>query len=659
MNTEPKWTRRLFAAAITGSAATLAQEPAVSPAPPAAGTAQVPPIPGRRPQPVEPLPFAETLVFTRKDAEPRITPYPMQQVRLLAGPCKQAADYNRAYMMRIPPDRLLHTFRLNAGLASSAQPLGGWEAPGGELRGHTTGHYLSACALRAASADTEVKSRGDEIVAELAKCQAKQSGGYLSAYPTEFYDRLDKGGNVWAPFYTYHKILAGVLDMYFHAGNKQALEVASGMAAWVDEWSASKPEAHMQEILRVEFGGMSEALYNLAAATNEGRWAKVGDRFNKKEFITPLAQHRDELRGLHMNTHVPQVIGAARRFELTGDRRFHDVADFFWYAVASARTYAPGGSSNNEHWITSPGRLAAEWRAGTHHQECCCAYNMMKLTRHLYAWSGDPRYFDYYERNLFNHRLGAIHPETGHTVYFLSMAPGAWKGLCAEDKSFWCCTGTGFEEYSKLNDSIYYRDAHGITVNLYIASELDDQERTIGLRQDTQFPDEPRTSLTITKAPASAWTLRLRIPSWTSAAAAKVNGRPLDATPGSGSYLSLTRVWKKGDRIDLELPMGLSAEPFPDDPRVLAFLYGPIVLAGDLGAQGLSEDLILDQQGPAVAKIPMSVPELRVSGKTLEDWIKPDGSAPLTFRAAASNGSVALKPLNRLWGRFATYWNVA
>ena len=214
-------------------------------------------------------------------------------------------------------------------------------------------------------------------------------------------------------------------------------------------------------------------------------------------------------------------------------------------------------------------------------------------------------------------------------------------------------------EYSKLNDSIYYRDAHGITVNLYIASELDDQERTIGLRQDTQFPDEPRTSLTITKAPASAWTLRLRIPSWTSAAAAKVNGRPLDATPGSGSYLSLTRVWKKGDRIDLELPMGLSAEPFPDDPRVLAFLYGPIVLAGDLGAQGLSEDLILDQQGPAVAKIPMSVPELRVSGKTLEDWIKPDGSAPLTFRAAASNGSVALKPLNRLWGRFATYWKVA
>ena len=421
MNNESKLTRRIFAAAIAGSATTLAQQPAASPASPAAGAAQVPPAPGRRPQTVEPPPFAETLVFTRKDAELRTTPYPMSQVRLLAGPCKQAADYNRAYMMRIAPERFLHTFRLNAGLASSAQELGGWEAPRGELRGHAMGHYLSACALRAASAgDTEMKARGDELVAELARCQNKlASGGYLSAFPLEFFDRLDKGRGVWAPFYTYHKILAGMLDMYFHTGNKQALEVATGMAAWADEWSASKPEAHMQEILRVEFGGMSEALYNLAAATNDDRWAKVGDRFNKKEFLIPLAQRRDELRGLHMNTHIPQVIGAARRFELTGDPRFHDVAEFFWYAVARTRTYATGGSSNNEHWLTSPGRLAAEWRTATHHQECCCAYNMMKLTRHLYSWTGDPRYFDYYERNLLNHRLGAIQPETGHTAYFL------------------------------------------------------------------------------------------------------------------------------------------------------------------------------------------------------------------------------------------------
>src|SRR5665213_947875 len=405
MSGELKLTRRLFAAAAAGSTVAFAQNPTVPP--------QVPP-PSRRFTVSENPPFAEPLVFTRKDAELRIAPYPLSQVRLLAGPCRQAADYNRAYMMRIAPDRLLHTFRLNAGFASSAQPLGGWEAPRGELRGHTIGHYLSACALGTASAgDTEMKARGDEIVAELARCQRKLSGGYLSAYPEEFYDRLAQGKNVWAPFYTYHKILAGLLDMHLHSGNKQALEVASGMAAWADEWSASKSEAHMQQILKVEFGGMSESFYNLAAAASDDRWAKAGDRFQKKEFITPLALRRDELRGLHMNTHVPQAIAAARRFELTGDRRFRDVAEFFWYAVASDRTYATGGSSNNEHWMTSPGHLGAEWKASSHHQECCCSYNMMKLTRHLYSWTADPRYFDYYERNLLNHRLGTIQPDTG------------------------------------------------------------------------------------------------------------------------------------------------------------------------------------------------------------------------------------------------------
>ena len=298
MNKKTEWTRRLFAAALAGSPA-IAQTSAAPQAAPPSGAPQAPAAPPRRPQQPEPLPFADTLVFTRKDFELHATPYPLSQVRLLAGPCLKAADANRAYLMRIAPDRLLHTFRLNAGLGSSARPLGGWEEPKGELRGHTMGHYLSACALRAASAgDKEMKARGDELVSELAKCQAKLAGGYLSAYPTEWYDRLEKRQRVWAPFYTYHKIFAGLLDMHVHTGNRQALEVATGMAAWADQWSASKPEARMQDILREEFGGMSESLFNLAALTSDLRWAKAGDRFQKKEFLTPLAQHRDELRGL-------------------------------------------------------------------------------------------------------------------------------------------------------------------------------------------------------------------------------------------------------------------------------------------------------------------------------------------------------------------------
>ena len=654
--------RRLFVTAIASSPALLAQQSATAPAAANPQSAvQDPPPPGKRPPIHEEPPSAEPLAFQRRDAARRVKPFPISQVRLLPGPFQQSSEWNRAYMNWLGVDRLLHNFRVNAGLPSNAEQLGGWEAPKSELRGHFTGHYLSACALRYASAgDGEMKARGDEMVAELARCQAKLDGnGYLSAFPTELFDRLDQRKGVWAPFYTVHKIMAGLFDMYVHTGNQQALAVAGGMADWADRWTASKAESHMQEILKTEYGGMNEVLYNLAAETGEEKWARAGDRFTKKAFFTPLAQRRDELRNLHANTHIPQVIGAARRYEISSDPRFRDVADFFWSTVVGARTYATGGSGNAEAWLTDPGHLSLEWKASTHHQECCCAYNMMKLTRHLYEWKGDPRYFDYYERNLFNHRLGGIQPDTGHSIYFLSMAPGAWKTLNTPDRTFWCCTGSALEDYSKLNDSIYYQDAEGIYVNLFIASELDAREKGIRLRQDTSFPDEPRTSLTVDGAPSSAWTMRLRVPEWASSASVKLNGRKLEGMAGAGSYLNISRAWKKGDRVEMELPMRLASESMPDDPTVQAFLYGPIVLAGDLGSQGLTESLIRDRQGPETNQAPMEVPILKASGKDLSEWLKPSGSSPLEFRTTGQRQDVAFRPLNRLWQRFAVYWNVA
>ena len=254
----------------------------------------------------------------------------------------------------------------------------------------------------------------------------------------------------------------------------------------------------MQEVLKTEYGGMNEILYNLAAVTRDERWAKVGDRFTKNSFFNPLALRRDELRGLHVNTHIPQVIGAARRYEISGDMRFHDVADYFWHEVTGARCYVTGGTSNDEGWLTQPRRLAEELKRSYDTAECCCAYNMLKLTRQLYGWSGDPRYFDYYERTLINHRLGTIHPETGATMYYLSHTPGAWKTFGTEDQSFWCCTGTGVEEYSKLNDSIYFHDEDGLYVNLFIASELNWRRKGFRLRQETSFPEEPSTVLQLT-----------------------------------------------------------------------------------------------------------------------------------------------------------------
>ncbi len=617
----------------------------------------------------EPEPFAAPLNFVHSEIPPKLQFFALGDVTLDAGPLLEARGWNRAYMLRIPSDRLLHNFRVNAGLPSNATPLAGWENPKCELRGHFVGHYLSASAfLYAATADPAIKFRADEIVSGLAECQAKlNQNGYLSAFPTELFDRLDRLQPVWAPFYTMHKIMAGLLDMNSHAGSDQALDVLVKLAGWVDAWTTSKSEAHMQEILNTEFGGMNEILYNLAAVTSNDQWAHTGDRFTKKVFFTPLALRHDELKGQHMNTHVPQMTGAARRYELSADYRFADVARFFFETVSESRTYATGGSSNNEHWLTNPNHLAAEMRISSHHQECCCSYNMMKLARHLYSWSGDPALIDYYERNLLNHRLGAIEPETGHTVYFLSLATAAWKTTCTEDASFWCCTGTAVEEFSKLNNTIYAHggahDPDSLYVNLYFASTVDWKERGIRVRQATSLPESGRTELTIERSDARPWTLHLRIPAWatsrTSESTVAINGKRLEVTGTPGAYLALTRTWKSGDRVELMLPMQLTAEPLADDARQQAFLYGPLVLAGQFPKAGVEEKLD-HNQGPEIHEAPaIDVPVLHPAAAELESWIKPVPGESLTFRITGQARDVTLKPLNQSWQRFAVYWTVS
>jgi uncharacterized protein len=685
-----KVSRRTFAA-LSGTAAIsplLAQN--TQQTPPAKPSA---PPPRRGTMPEIP-PFQAPIEFARKDVRAKVRPFPMTQVRIRGGIYLDALEWNRGYMGRLGGDRLVRNFLLNAGLPSSAKPLGGWESYGPgracELRGHFTGHFLSASGLMYASTgDKDVKAKADDMVDELAKCQRKLDlGGYLSAFPTEWFDRLDARQPVWAPFYTIHKIMAGMLDMYQHAGNRQALEVLEGMANWTDHWTATKTEEHMQDILNTEFGGMQEVLYNLAAVTNNDRWARTGDRFTKKIFFNPLALRRDELRGLHVNTHIPQVIGGARRYEISGDMRFHDVADYFWYDVTGARTYVTGGTSNGEGWLTEPRHLAAELKRSVATAECCCAYNMLKLTRHLYSWTGDPRYFDYYERTLMNHRIGTIHPESGHTQYYLSLMPGVWKTFCTEDQSFWCCTGTGVEEYSKLNNSIYWHDDDGLFVNLFIPSELNWKERGFRLRQDTKFPQEPKTTLAIQVDGPLRMPIRLRIPEWLGeGGAVKVNGRPVDAFASPGSYLTLVRTWNDGDRIEIDLPMRLHMEKMPDDETIQAAMYGPVVLAGDFGSNGLDPEMITGPNAPQLWREPaldvpsaefvpartipphrnrperhiaaVDIPTLKSGGAGPDAWIKP-GDQPLTFRADGQPKDIALKPLNSIFGeRYTVYWKVS
>lgn len=592
----------------------------------------------------------------REKAPGKVRPFPIQQVRLGEGPCKAAMEADRQYLRSLPPERLLHTFRVNAGISSSAQPLGGWEAPDCELRGHYAGgHYLSACALMyAACGDQDLKNNADKVVAELGKCQAALKSGYLSAFPIEFFDRLRERQKVWAPFYTIHKIMAGLLDMYAYCGNEQALDVALKMAGWVEGYTGSLSYEHMQRVLGTEFGGMGEVLSNLYAVTGKQDYLEVAQRFDKKQFLDPLAAHRDELKGLHVNTHIPQVIAAARYYELTGERRYRDIAEYFWDEVVSERSYCTGGTSNGESWNTDLGKLSTELGPDT--TECCCAYNMMKLTRHLFGWSPQARFMDYYERTLFNHRLGTINPEDGAMMYYLPLGSGYWKTFGKPFDAFWCCTGTGSEEYAKLGDTIYFHDDDSLYVNLYIDSQLDWVEKGVSVKQQTAFPEEQGTTLTIIGKNPLQLSINLRIPYWVRGGSVKINGTALPAFSSPGSYLALNRLWKPGDKIELSLPMQLHMESMPDDESVQAAMYGPLVLAGRFEA--VAKDLSYGPYGPkrgAQSKVPAII---AAPGRP-PAWIEPDSKQPLTFNVVGQPQPMTLVPLYKvIHERYAVYWKI-
>ena len=581
----------------------------------------------------------------REVVSSQAVPFPMKDVQLQPGAFSAAAEANRKYLKTLPTDRLLHSFRLTAGLPSSAEPLGDWEKPDCELRGHFTGgHYLSACALAfASSGDEELKHNGDVMVTELAKCQAQLKNGYLSAFPEELFDRLRDGVNVWAPFYTIHKIMAGHLDMYTLAGNEQALDNLEKMARWVRSWSDPLSEQQMQRVLGVEYGGMGEVLANLYGITGKREYLRLAQRFDKKWFFDPLAAHRDELKGLHVNTHIPQVIAAARLYELTGNRRYWNIASYFWDEVTSERSYCTGGTSNFETWRTEPGVLSDQLSCDT--TEDCCAYNMMKLTRHLFAWSPQARYMDYYERALFNHRMGTIDPETGTTAYYLPLGNGYSKIYAKPFDSFWCCNGTGAEEFAKLTDTIYFHDDKAIFINLYIASEVNWAEKGLRLTQQTSFPDEQGTTLSVSSAKPVDVDLKLRIPYWAKSGGVKVNGRPIPAFAEPGSYLVLRGPWKNGDRIELSLPMHLHAAPMPDKESLQAAMYGPLVLAARLEEEPRDKwyrHFRAEEKQEAT-------PTLQFKGK-LDDpasWLEP-GDRPLTFRADSQNQPATFVPLSRI-----------
>jgi DUF1680 family protein len=587
-----------------------------------------------------------------------VRPFPLKSVRLLDGPFKQAMDRNTLYLRDLDSDRMLHNFRLTAGLPSTAQPLGGWEGPKVELRGHFVGHYLTACALTyAATGDEPLRRKADALVTALAECQnALGKTGYLSAFPEELIDRVIEGRRVWAPWYTLHKIMAGLLDMYVSCGNKEALEVLSGMAAWTKTRLDKLDDEAMQRMLKVEHGGMTEVLANLYAVTANLDHLALARRFDHKSFLDPLAAGRDELKGLHVNTQVPKVIGAAREYELTGEKSYADAATYFWDEVVNHRSYVTGGTSNYEGWRTGPDVLAAELSNASH--ETCVTYNMLRLTRQLFTWSADPKLADYYERALFNGILSTQDPETGMVMYYVPMESGWYRTFCTPNDSFWCCTGTGVENHAKYGDSIYFHDDKALFVNLFIASELDWPEKGLSIRQETRFPDEEGTSFRFSCKEDVDLEVLIRVPEWaTRGVELKINEEPQEISATPSNYLAIARTWTNGDRLTLAMPMSLRLWRMPDDPHIAAILYGPIVLAGELPTEDLPGEKVY---GPYHADgKPVRAPDLVPASENLEDWIKPLEGRPLAFRTSAAGrpDDVTLLPFCRLFGRrYALYW---
>jgi uncharacterized protein len=594
-----------------------------------------------------------------------VRPFDLDRVRLHPGPFRDALEVNRRFLLAQDENRLLHTFRLTAGLPSTAEPLGGWEAPENELRGHYTGHYLSALARMSRSLDDpELKARGDRMVAALAACQQQLGNGYLSAFPEEFFDRLRDGKPVWAPFYTLHKIMAGLLDMHTLTGNTQALDVLQGMARWTGRWVQPLGDEHMARVLEREYGGMNEMLYNLAAVTRRDGYRELAHRFDHERFFAPLAQGRDELKGLHANTNIPKVVGAARRYELTGELRYRRIAEYFWRQVTTQRAYCTGGTSNGEGWNTEPGILSTELSGYT--QEDCTTYNMLKLTRHIFGWSADPACADFYERALFNGILGSQHPRDGEKLYYVNLAAGLWKLFGTPGHDYWCCTGTMSEAFSQLGDSIYFNDDAGVYVNLFIASELNWTERGVRLVQETSFPEEEGTTLRIQAAKPVRFALRIRVPSWaTNGGKAALNGRTLDGFAAPGGYYVLDRTWRNGDTVAITLPMSLRLHPMPDDPTLAAVMYGPLVLAGRLGSEGLTADVLRAEPTkprtiPEYKAQPVQAPTLRAQGAGPSSWIQRVPGRGLEFRTVGQTSDVTLVPFHSLFDeRYAVYWRLS
>ncbi len=523
---------------------------------------------------------------------PRMQEFSLRDVRLLKGPFKHAQQLDLSYLLSLQPDRLLHLVRKNAGLEPKAPIYGGWESRG--IAGHTLGHYLSALAMMyQATDDARLKQKLDYTLSEIALCQAQSPDGYFSAIPdgrAMFNDIKAGRGNGalrgWVPWYTMHKLFSGLRDAYRLTGSETARKSLLQLSDWALETTANLDDAGLKTMLSQEHGGMNEVLADVYALTGQQKYLDGARRFSHRALLDPMSEARDTLNGMHANTQIPKVIGFERIYELTGDKKYGDAARFFWKTVTQNRSYAIGGNSDHEHFF-EPKETRAHLSADS--AENCNVYNMLKLTRALNEAAPSETHLAFYERALFNQILSSQDPVKGGFNYLNSLQPGGFKVYSNPETAFWCCVGTGLENHAKYGETIYSHDANALSVNFFIASAVNWREKGVILTQKTRFPDTDAAIFTVSTPKIAQFELKLRYPSWASGAKLQINGTTQKISSRPGSYEVIARNWKNGDTVSWQLPMSLHSEALQNSPSQRAILYGPIVLAGDLGRQGLDK----------------------------------------------------------------------
>jgi DUF1680 family protein len=600
----------------------------------------------------------------------RVTPFALSDVRVTGGPFRRAEELDGQYLLTLEPDRLLHGFRANAGLTPKAAVYGGWESeePWIDIRcqGHTLGHYLSACSLMFASTgEPQFRQRVEYIVAELQVCQKASNDGLICAFPdgAAQLDNSVSGAEVLGvPWYTMHKIYAGLRDAHRHAGSAQALDVLVELSEWACNFTRNLPDAGFQRMLDREHGGMNEVLADVFELTREPKYLTLARRFCHQSVLAPLIEQRDTLDGLHANTQIPKVIGFHRIHELTGEPGYRQAAEFFWSTVVRRRSYATGGVGDGEHFFP-PREFATRLRSAKT-METCCAHNLLRLTHALFQHGPSVTYADYYERTLYNSILASQDPASGMMTYFQPTRPGYPKLYCTPTRSFWCCTGTGMENHAKYAGSVYFRDDQSLYINLFIPSAVTWREKRVTLTQVTRFPESDTTRVTIKADVPTRFVVKVRHPHWCNKLSVTVNGRPHTVSRTAGRYIELNRTWRTDDVIDIHLPMSLYTEELQSNPAIVAVLYGPLVLAGRLGRAGISPgaDMIANERtyGDVLDTV-TPVPAWVGQPRDLVRSIVASTTRPLTFRATGfeGGGEMELVPYDRIaHERYNLYWTV-